>query len=114
MAEDEKYIEIEIEDRKDTLIPRPWPITPPRKKEEIYAPWVKDPRDPDGSYARFTEGEEDGLGITWEKAEGKPWALDGFVVLDCCVGDFNGAFAASNLAELGAKVIKIEPPEEIH
>ena len=111
MAEEEKYIEIEIEDIKDTLIPRPWPVTPPRKKEEIYAPWVKDPRDPEGAYARFTEGEEDGLGITWEKAIGKPWALDGFVVIECSLWDFNASFCASNLAELGAKVIKIEPPE---
>lgn len=101
---EEKYIELEIEDIKDTLLPRPWPVTPPRKKEEIYAPWVKDPRDPTGEYGKFIEEN-----ISWEKAEGKPWALDGITVLDCSIWGLAGAFCATLLAELGAEVIKIEP-----
>ncbi len=42
---------------------------------------------------------------------GKPEALDGLVVLDISYGNFAGLFASSWLAEAGAKVIRIEPPE---
>jgi len=103
---EEKYVELEINDVKDTLLPRPWPVTEPRKREELYAPWVKDPRDPDGSYGEFTEEN-----IHYKKAVGKPWALDGIIVLDCTVMGMAGAIAASYLGELGATVIKVEPIE---
>jgi len=43
--------------------------------------------------------------------EGKPEALDGIVVLDVSYANFSGIIAASFLAEFGAEVIKIEPPE---
>ncbi len=102
----EEYIELEIKDIKDTLIPRPWPVRKVRKREEIYAPWVKDPRDPEGKYGAFMEEN-----IHWSKAVGKPWALDHLLVLDCSIWGLAGAFCASTLAELGAKVIKVEPPE---
>jgi CoA:oxalate CoA-transferase len=45
-----------------------------------------------------------------EKAYEKPEALAGTVVLDLSYGSFAGLFASSLLAELGARVIRIEPP----
>ncbi len=44
-------------------------------------------------------------------ARKKPEALDQFLVLDCSYANIAGSFAASTLAELGAEVIRIEPPE---
>jgi len=43
--------------------------------------------------------------------EGKPEALDGIVALDVSYANFSGIIAATLLAEFGAEVIKIEPPE---
>ena len=40
----------------------------------------------------------------------KPEALDDMVVLDLSYGSYAGLFASSILAELGAEVIRIEPP----
>ncbi len=40
----------------------------------------------------------------------KPEALDGVVVLDLSYGSYAGIFASSILAELGAEVIRVEPP----
>jgi len=41
----------------------------------------------------------------------KPEALDDMLVLDASYGSFAGLFASSILAEMGAEVIRIEPPE---
>ncbi len=41
----------------------------------------------------------------------KPEALEGIVVLDLSYGSYAGIFCSSILAELGAEVIRIEPPE---
>ena len=41
----------------------------------------------------------------------KPEALDDIVVLDMSYGSFAGLYASSLLSELGAEVIRIEPPE---
>ncbi|HBZ56302.1 MAG TPA: carnitine dehydratase, partial [Syntrophobacteraceae bacterium] len=41
----------------------------------------------------------------------KPEALDHITVLDCSYASIAGCFATSILAELGAEVIRIEPPE---
>ena len=41
----------------------------------------------------------------------KPEALDDMLVLDASYGSFAGLFASSLLAEMGAEVIRIEPPE---
>ncbi len=41
----------------------------------------------------------------------KPEALDDLLVLDVCEGNIGGLFASSVLAEFGADVIRIEPPE---
>ncbi len=46
-----------------------------------------------------------------KKAKEKPEALDGIRVLDLSYGSFSGLFASSLLAEFGAEVIRIEPPE---
>jgi len=40
----------------------------------------------------------------------KPEALDDLVVLDCAVGHYGGHVLAGFLGELGAEVIKLEPP----
>jgi crotonobetainyl-CoA:carnitine CoA-transferase CaiB-like acyl-CoA transferase len=45
------------------------------------------------------------------KVHEKPEALEGIRVLDISYGNFAALFASSILAELGAEVIKIEPPE---
>ncbi|MCK7505679.1 MAG: CoA transferase [Desulfobacterales bacterium] len=44
-------------------------------------------------------------------SEGKPEALDDMMVLDLSYANFSGNVTASFLAEAGAEVIKIEPPE---
>jgi CoA:oxalate CoA-transferase len=44
-------------------------------------------------------------------SEGKPEALADMVVLDLSYANFSGGIAASFLAEAGAEVIKVEPPE---
>ena len=41
----------------------------------------------------------------------KPEALEGIRVIDVSYGSFAGLFASSLLAEMGAEVIRIEPPE---
>jgi CoA:oxalate CoA-transferase len=46
-----------------------------------------------------------------EKAYEKPEALAGTLVLDMSYGSFAGLFASSLMSELGARVIRIEPPE---
>ncbi len=45
-----------------------------------------------------------------EDAPNKPEALTGARVIDCSYGSFAGLFASSILAEMGAEVIRIEPP----
>ncbi len=45
------------------------------------------------------------------KAAEKPEALDDIVVLDLSYGSFAGLYCSSLLAEYGAKVIRVEPPE---
>ncbi len=57
-----------------------------------WSEWVKERTDPARAY---------------EKSE----ALDDVTVLDLSYGSFAGLFASSLLAEFGAKVIRIEPPE---
>jgi CoA:oxalate CoA-transferase len=46
-----------------------------------------------------------------EKAYDKPEALAGTLVIDAGYGSFAALFASSLMAELGARVIRIEPPE---
>ena len=46
-----------------------------------------------------------------EDAPYKPEALDDIVVLDLSYGNYAGLFCSSILAELGAEVIRVEPPE---
>jgi crotonobetainyl-CoA:carnitine CoA-transferase CaiB-like acyl-CoA transferase len=45
-----------------------------------------------------------------EDIEKKPEALDDIVVIDLSYGSFAGLYASSLLSELGAEVIRIEPP----
>jgi crotonobetainyl-CoA:carnitine CoA-transferase CaiB-like acyl-CoA transferase len=46
-----------------------------------------------------------------QQAGSKPEALDDLLVLDCSHGSLAGCFASSILAEFGAEVLRIEPPE---
>src|SRR5208337_957759 len=40
----------------------------------------------------------------------KPEALDDMLVIDASYGNYAGLFASSTLSELGAEVIRVEPP----
>ena len=62
------------------------------EKEMSWGEWIREQDDP--KYARE-----------------KPEALDQFKVIDCSYANIAGCFASSILAELGAEVIRIEPPE---
>lgn len=59
----------------------------------------------DRDYAKWAHRHTDPEGI-WRKPE----ALDDMLVLDASHGSFAGLFASSLLAEMGAEVIRIEPP----
>lgn len=64
---------------------------------------------------------EQALGIDWADwikerddpriANTKPEALDDITVLDLTYKNFAGCYCSSLLAELGAEVVRIEPPE---
>jgi crotonobetainyl-CoA:carnitine CoA-transferase CaiB-like acyl-CoA transferase len=99
-----KVEEIEIKDPKDVLRPRPWPVTPPATREEAKEIYKK--RGPEA--VDFVVWLEDILG--YEKRFTKPEALTGIRVLDVGIWRLSNAFCSSLLAELGAEVIKIEPP----
>ncbi|MGQ9533537.1 MAG: CaiB/BaiF CoA transferase family protein, partial [Desulfotomaculales bacterium] len=95
--------EIEIRSRADTLKMRPWPVTPPPSPEEVMSK----------VYARrkaedFGKFLEENLGF--QHIHGKPEALQGIKVLDASIWRLSGAFCSSLLAELGAEVVKVEPP----
>ncbi|MBI4560641.1 MAG: CoA transferase, partial [Candidatus Rokubacteria bacterium] len=45
------------------------------------------------------------------RAQDKPEALDDLLVLDCSYASLAGSFCSSILAELGAEVIRFEPPQ---
>jgi CoA:oxalate CoA-transferase len=70
-------------------------------------------------YARYVAtGKAAGHLASWGKTlaevmnpEGKPEVLDDVLVLDASYANFSGIIAASFLAEFGAEVIKIEPPD---
>ncbi len=57
-------------------------------------------------YAKWAYTETNPLDI-----HKKPEALDDMLVIDASYGSFAGLFASSILAEMGAEVIRIEPPE---
>ena len=107
MAQEKRNIEINSRaDTMDLMNPdiRPWPVTPPPDPEWVMA----------NTYAKrkaedFGKWSEDNL--RYEYAFGKPEALQGFRFL--CVGQWRLAnkFCAALLAEAGAEVINIEPPE---
>jgi len=60
----------------------------------------------DPQYARYIYSETNP-----DDVMRKPEALDDVMVLDMSYGSYAGIFASSILAELGAEVIRIEPPE---
>lgn len=46
-----------------------------------------------------------------DKASWKPEALSDVTVLDCSYGSFAGLYTSSLFSEMGARVIRVEPPE---
>ncbi len=63
-----------------------------REKEKGWGEWIKELDDPADNRL-------------------KPEALDHITVLDCSVANMAGVFTTSILGELGAEVIRVEPPE---
>jgi crotonobetainyl-CoA:carnitine CoA-transferase CaiB-like acyl-CoA transferase len=63
------------------------------------------PREPQSRWADWVRAEEDP-----RAAAGKPEALDGLLVLDCAVEHYGGHVLGGFLGELGAEVVKLEPP----
>ncbi len=95
--------EVEIRSREDTLQMRPWPVTPPPSKEEVERIYEKRKA---GDFGRYIEEILD-----YYKRFEKPEALQGFRVLEVSQWRLAAPFACSLLAEAGAEVIKVEPPE---
>ncbi len=60
----------------------------------------------DKEYARWAYKE-----LNPDDAFRKPEAIDDITVLDLSNGSFAGLFASSILSEMGAEVIRVEPPE---
>ena len=98
----------EINSRADTLPlmspeVRPWPVTPPPPVEEVMAVYGK------RRAAEFGKWCEDNL--RFEYSFGKAEALQGLKVICMGIWRLGNKFASSLLAEAGAEVINIEPPE---
>ncbi len=100
--------EIEINSREDTLDlnhpdVRPWPVTPAPSPD-----WVMENLYKPRHAEEFGKWCEDNLRKDY--AHLKPEALQGYRVLEVGTWKESGPFACSLLAELGAEVIKVEPP----
>ena len=94
--------EIEINSRADTLKPRPWPVTPPPSKEDVAKIYARRKAEEFGKFMEEIVG--------FEHAYGKAEALQGLKVLDVGIWRLSNSFASSLLAEMGAEVVKVEPP----
>ena len=62
------------------------------KAEQAWADWIRERDDP-------------------KDARSKPEALDDITVLDLSYNNFGGCYCSSMLAEFGAEVVRVEPPE---
>ena len=78
-----------------------WPAVPTPGADEVYQAVPEQARD----YPRFLETI-----LRPEHAHKKPEALSCIRVLDCTTGMMIGHWCSSQLAELGAEVIQVEPP----
>jgi len=67
------------------------PVGPGMDEDIAWEAWIRERDDP-------------------RRSQGKPGALEDLVVLDLSTSSMAGAFCSSLLAELGAEVIRIEPP----
>ncbi len=96
--------ELRIKDFKDTLKERPWPV---RKVPltEVWTDLYLKEAGPDRAYSDFQEAN-----VHARHAYHKPYQLEGLRVLNCTLWRMNGAFFGTIFGELGAEVIKIEPP----
>lgn len=100
--------EVRIKSRADAMKltsyeNRPWPVTPPPSREEVMKIYEKRRA---GEFGKWCEDN-----LWFYDAWGKPEALRGIRVLEVGQWRLGHMFAASILAEFGAEVIKIEPPE---
>ncbi|MBI3079717.1 MAG: CoA transferase [Deltaproteobacteria bacterium] len=80
---------------------RPWPATPTPSPDEVY----KGLSDQAREYPLYLEGM-----LRQAKNFDKPEALDRLRVFDCTTSMMIGHWCSSQLAELGAETIQIEPP----
>ncbi|MGD0601458.1 MAG: CoA transferase, partial [Terriglobales bacterium] len=79
----------------------PWPAVPTAKPEEVYAGLSDQAK----AYPLFLESI-----LRQEHNFEKPEALSRIRVLDCTTRMMIGHWCSSQLAELGAEVIQVEPP----
>ena len=79
----------------------PWPAVPKPDAQEVY----RAVPEPARNYPLFLESM-----LRPEEAHKKPEALGRIRVLDCTTGMMIGHWCSSQLAELGAEVIQVEPP----
>ncbi|MBI2878876.1 MAG: CoA transferase [Candidatus Rokubacteria bacterium] len=79
----------------------PWPATPVPTPEEVYSGLAEPARE----YPGFLESI-----VHPRKTFEKPEALGRIRVLDCTTGMIIGHWCSSQLAELGAEAIQLEPP----
>ena len=79
----------------------PWPAVPTAKPEEVYAGLSDQAK----AYPLFLESI-----LRQEHNFDKPEALSRIRVLDCTTSMMIGHWCSSQLAELGAEVIQVEPP----
>jgi len=100
--------EVRIKSREDTLDlcspeVRPWPVTPPPPREEVWKVYAGRGRE---EFGKWVEDQ-----VWFQDSFSKPEALPGLKVLDIGLWRIGHKFASSCLAEAGAEVIAIEPPE---
>ena len=79
----------------------PWPAIPTAKPEEVYAGLSDQAK----AYPLFLESI-----LRQEHNFEKPEALSRLRVLDCTTSMMIGHWCSSQLSELGAEVIQVEPP----
>lgn len=90
----------------DALKPRVWPATPIPSREAVEKIIGGRRGDFGLEHARFIEST-----VHWKDVMHKPEALTGMRVIDAGIWRLSNSFASSLLGELGAEVIKIEPPK---
>ncbi len=97
---------VSIKSPADTLKTKTWPATPPPTREEVEKIYGAIRGDLGLEHGQFIESI-----VHWKDVFHKPEALTGLKVLDAGIWRMSNSFASSLLGELGAEVVKIEPPK---